>query len=230
MTLTQLEKFQFEIVDILAGQCTRALRTKLTEVLAQLRAEKASMLKGSTALRKTTPGPADKDRLNAQNPDEALTTPQGQMRQIRMYQAPPELCDGNTSLHTCRGLLPISTHGQVVTDAAHTDLHRELVGRGFALLHGNTARKIDPSDPRFSGIRKQRIENAVASALFRPSRLAVIGGPGQDMLRALHDRVGKAAASPTEARIVDRSVPQPGDALFCRSAADFRAHYLGERR
>jgi len=134
----------------------------LGKLLGDLRIAKAAWLadhpeilrKGVGKVR-TEPPPGDKPNAPMPRADGTV----GAQAPTIMFRAPAELT--SLVLHTCRGMLNVPDHGIVETAADHADLHAELRGRGFTMMHplNQFGKCSDGHDPvaQFRPDRLQRV-------------------------------------------------------------------------
>jgi hypothetical protein len=202
--LSDLERLEFNAVDLMARpDCTPARFNALRSTLTKIRAlKKQYLLQHPALLRKVHTAPLDRDRPNAKNPDDALAA------DALIFRAPQDLV--GLTIHTVAGAIHVPASGIVETAAHHTDLHRELIGRGFEKLY---------SIDRYG----KSATSADLAQMFAPAALQPIGG---NLLKALANRAENASATPSETRQENFDGPQPA-ATYARSCAAFRARYFG---
>jgi hypothetical protein len=212
-SLRDLEQLEYTAVDLLARpSCSRADSDVLAGILTKVRALKAAYLaqhpnvlrKGAAKLHTA---PLDRDRPNAKNPDDTLSSDSGPLH----FRAPAHLRD--MTLHLSTGhALSVPPSGVVEIAADHVDVQDALRESGFVQLRG-----IDRSG-------KAADNGPDPADAFHRSRLTRIGGGDTDLLRALGARAIKAAVAPIERRIeTDDRAPALG---YARSLEEFYRRYL----
>jgi hypothetical protein len=202
LDLTRLENLEFRAVELLAKAMPAASRQKLSAALDSLRATKRRLLaRNPSVLRKLRADPAPQDKPNAPMPDAELKPATRIFHNAAMA--------GMRLLHGARKF-DVSPAGHC--EIAAGDHH------GAALLRSRHFVELVQTD-RFG---KSATVDLVQ--MFRPSRLPLIG-ENDDFFRAMHRRADQA---PAELRLENLDGPGPAP-THCRSAAEFRRSYFGER-